>query len=105
MPIRPSTSFDDTRRDILKDPEAAAAYLEECLAEGDLELFTEALKHVTDARLGGMSALAEQTHLARESLYRALSKRGNPRLETLTKVLSANGLRMSITADPKAELT
>ncbi|QDV79099.1 addiction module antidote protein [Botrimarina mediterranea] len=98
----PSASFDATRREVLQDPKAAAVYLEECLADGDTELFTEALRHVADARLGGMGALADQTHLARETLYRTLSKRGNPRLDTLTKVLSAMGLRMTITPEIEA---
>jgi len=46
-----------------------------------------------------MSSLAEETELGQETLYRTLSKKGNPRLATLTKVLSAVGLRMSITED------
>jgi probable addiction module antidote protein len=99
---RPSVPFDATRREVLQDAQAAAAYLEECLTDGDTELFTEALRHVADARLGGMGALADQTHLARETLYRTLSKRGNPRLDTLTKVLGAMGLRMTIAADAGA---
>ena len=48
----PSKSFDDTRRDVLRDPKTAAVYLNECLADGDTALFTEALKHVADARGG-----------------------------------------------------
>ena len=78
----------------------AAMYLEECLADGDIELFKLALKNVTDVRLGDMTALANETNLGRESLYKSLSKSGNPRLETLTKVLSASGLRLSIVPKP-----
>jgi len=99
MAHKPSKSFDETRLEVLKDANAAAVYLDECLADGNMELFTEALKHVAKARLGGMSSLAEETKLGRETLYRTLSKKGNPRLATLTKVLSAVGLRMSITED------
>lgn len=97
MPLKPSKSFDETRLEVLKNADAAAVYLDECLADGNVELFTEALKHVAKARLGGMSSLAEETKLGRETLYRTLSKKGNPRLGTLTKVLNAMGLRMSIT--------
>lgn len=89
-------SFDETRREGLKDPKVAAVYLDECLADGDLELFTEALRHVADARVGGMTALADETELGRQTLYRTLSKEGNPRLDTLNKVLHAAGLRISI---------
>ncbi len=102
MVHQPSQSFDKTRLEVLKDADAAAVYLDECLADGNVELFTEALKHVAKARLGGMSSLAEETELGRETLYRTLSKKGNPRLDTLTKVLSAVGLRMSITEDTQA---
>lgn len=96
---KPSVSFDETRYQILQDPQAAAIYLDECLLDGNLELFTESLRHVAKARLGGIASLADSTALGRETLYRTLSKQGNPRLDTLNKVLSAVGLRLSITAD------
>lgn len=91
-----SKSFSETSKELLQDPEYAAVYLEECLADGDIELFKLALKNVADARLGSMKALAEKTHLGRESLYKTLSKSGNPKLDTLTKVLHATGLRLSV---------
>ena len=73
-------------------------YLEECLADGDTELFKLALKNVADARLGGMTELAKQTTLGRQNLYKALSEKGNPKLDTLIKILEATGLRLAITA-------
>ena len=76
---------------MLKDPELAVLYPEECLEDGDMELFTAALKDVAEA-YGGMSYLSQVTHLNRETLYRTLSKDGNPRLDTLHKVLRAMGL-------------
>lgn len=90
-----SRPFDFSNIEVLKDPEYAAIYLEECLIDGDIELFQMALRDVAKAR-GGMTAIAEKASLSRESLYRALSKNGNPRLDTLTKVLNATGLRLSI---------
>lgn len=93
-----SRPFKETSNKMLKDPEYAAIYLEECLADGDIELFKLALKNVADARLGGMSELSKKTSLGRQNLYKALSKKGNPKLETLTKVLEATGLRLSISA-------
>ena len=74
-------------------------YLAEILAEGDIELFKAALKNVVATRVGNMTTLARETHLAREALYRSLSRKGNPRLDTLTKVLHAAGLRLSITPE------
>ena len=99
---RPSRSFSATSDELLKDPETAAMYLEDILADGDMELFKQALKDVATARVGGMSDLARETDLAREALYRSLSKNGNPRLDTLTKVLQAAGLRLSIAPDSAA---
>jgi probable addiction module antidote protein len=74
-----------------------AAYLEAVLAEGNGQLLAAALGDV--ARVRGMTRLARETGLAREALYRALSRDGNPELATLTKVLRAFGLRLSVSAD------
>jgi DNA-binding phage protein len=52
--MKPSKPFDETLHRMLKDPELAALYLEDCLEDGDMELFTMALRDVADAR-GGMS--------------------------------------------------
>ena len=95
--------FNESRKEMLKDPELAAMYLEESLQEGNMEEFKQALKHVAEARLGGMGALSKTTRLNRVSLYRALSEKGNPRLDTLTKVLSAVGLKIGVNVqhDPK----
>lgn len=91
-----SVSFDETSNKLLSDPETAALYLEECLEDGDIDLFKLALKHVADAQNGGMTKLSKTTELTREALYRSLSKKGNPRLDTLTKVLDAFGLRIGV---------
>ncbi len=96
--MKASTPFNESRREMLKDPELAAMYLEESLEEGDLNAFKQALKQVAEARLGGLTELSRSTHLNREALYRALSEKGNPRLDTLTKVLSAVGLRIGVSA-------
>jgi probable addiction module antidote protein len=93
--MKPSVSFDETRKKILRDPRSAALYLEECLQDGDPALFTAALKYVAEAR-GGVASLSRKTRLNRETLYRTLSKRGNPRLDTLTKLLGAMGLRIGV---------
>lgn len=93
--MKPSRSYDATRKKALKDPKVAAVYLEECLRDGDMDLFTAALKHVAEAR-GGVGLLSKETRLNRESLYRTLSEGGNPRLDTLAKVLAAMGLRIGV---------
>lgn len=65
------------------------------LEDGDARAVPIALRTVAEA-LGGMTALAKRTGLSRESLYRTLSKDGNPRLDTLTAVLDAFGLRLTV---------
>jgi probable addiction module antidote protein len=65
------------------------------LADGDPRAIPIALRTIADA-LGGMAALADKTGLSRETLYRTLSEKGNPRLETLAVILAAFGLRLSV---------
>ncbi|QZP16531.1 putative addiction module antidote protein [Avibacterium paragallinarum] len=59
----------------------------ETLKEGDTEEFLQALNDVARAR--GMTELAKQTGLGRESLYKTLSKGSKPRFETIQKILTA----------------
>lgn len=84
----------------LQDPQEAAAYLDAALKEGDQDGFLLALRDVAEARLGGMSELAQQSGLNREALYRTLSAKGNPELASLAKLLHAVGLRLSVEVDP-----
>jgi probable addiction module antidote protein len=72
-----------------------AAYIESMLADGNARAVPTALRTVADA-VGGMAALAEKTGLSRETLYRTLSTNGNPRLDTLTLILDAFGLRLAV---------
>lgn len=97
--MRASRAFRNTQLKQLEDPASAALYLEEALAAGDTDAFKLALRNVAEAQLGGMSALSRRTALNREALYRSLSEEGNPTLETLTKVLQALGLRISIAVE------
>jgi probable addiction module antidote protein len=70
------------------------------LEEGNAQVVPVALRSVADA-VGGMAALAERTGLSRETLYRTLSDKGNPRLDTLVTILHAFGLRLSVAPVPK----
>lgn len=80
---------------IREDPEFAAQYLRIAFEELDLEggevSFLTALRQIVEAR-GGMAEIAEKAGLSRESLYRALSPKGNPTLKTMCKVVHATGL-------------
>jgi probable addiction module antidote protein len=79
-----------TRKDV-------ARYLDAALEEGDERVLLAALRDAAEA-VGGMSELARRTGLSRESLYRALSERGNPRWSTLVAILRALGVRLSVAA-------
>lgn len=72
-----------------------AAYLEAALEEGDPALVAAALGDI--ARAKGMSQLARDTGLGRESLYKALSPTGNPEFATVMKVVAALGLKLHAT--------
>ena len=76
------------------DTDAARVELfADALASGDPAIITSALGLIARAR--GISALARETGLSRETLYKALSDGGNPRLDTLLKVTQALGVRLS----------
>lgn len=79
----------------LKDPKEAIAYLNAALADDDIRVFLVALRNVVEAH-GGISALAKETDLNRESLYRTLSREGNPTLGNLFLMLDALGLELQI---------
>lgn len=85
----------------LRNDAEIAMYIETMLEDGDARAVPIALRTVADA-LGGMSALADRTGLSRETLYRTLSEKGNPRLDTLAAVLAAFGLRLSVQPAPKS---
>ncbi len=78
----------------LKTDEDVVAYLDACLAEAgdDAAFIAHALGVV--ARAKGMTQLARDTGLGRESLYKALSGEGNPSFATILKVMSALGVKL-----------
>lgn len=78
----------------LNTPEDISAFLNAVLELDDPALLPDALGAI--ARSRGMSSVAEETGLGRESLYKSLSGNGNPRLSTLIKVLEVFGLRLQV---------
>ena len=83
---------------IRKNPEFAAEYLRAALEESDdPQAFLIALRRIAEAR-GGMAKVAKAAGITRESLYRALSERGNPTIITLHAVAKSVGLRLTVQA-------
>jgi probable addiction module antidote protein len=82
----------------LDTPGAIAAYMTEALETGDPSFVADALGVIARAR--GMSEVAREAGVSRESLYRALSADGNPEFGTVMRVAQALGLRFSVTPAP-----
>lgn len=92
----PSISHDAALvAELRADPDFAAEYLKAALEESADEpaVLLIALRHVAEAH--GMQRVAERAGVNRESLYRALSPKGNPTVKTLSAVLKAVGLRLT----------
>lgn len=84
--------------DYLQTEEDMIAYLDAALEDGDPSLVVAALGDI--ARAKGMSQVAREAGLGRESLYKALSSTGNPEFATILKVLTALGLQLHVQPAP-----
>lgn len=89
-------SYDSFLIEELRDPELAAEYLSAAAEEGSVEQLLIALRSVAEAH-GGVGTVADQTHLNRQAMYKALSAEGNPTLTTLLTILHALGLSLAFT--------
>jgi probable addiction module antidote protein len=84
-------------QELRDDPEFAAQYLRAAIEESDEpNVLLVALRQIAEAR--GVAKVAKAAGIERESLYRALSRKGNPRLSTLFAVTKAIGLRLTVEA-------
>ena len=99
MRHKPSVSNDEVIiAEIRDNAEFAASYLAAAMEETDEPgVLLIALRQIAEAR-GGMAKVAKDAGIQRESLYRALSKRGNPRLTTLLAVIRAMGMTLTVAA-------
>jgi probable addiction module antidote protein len=84
--------------DYLDNEEMIAEYLTAILEDGDSELLIAAIGDVAKAR--GMSRIATETGLGRESLYKSLAHGAHPKFDTICKVLAALNVRIHLTAAP-----
>jgi len=95
----PSRPHDLTVVELLRDnpalvDEYLAAAIEQLDEEGGQQALLAALRHVAEAQ--GMATIAERAGIPRESVYRALSRNGNPTIKTLLAVLKAAGLKLGV---------
>jgi probable addiction module antidote protein len=94
-----SVSHDQVMKKKLRDdPAFAAEYLKAALEDTDEpKVLLIALRRIAEAR-GGFAKIAKEAGIQRESMHRALSARGNPRLSTLLAVAKAVGLKLTLEA-------
>jgi probable addiction module antidote protein len=94
-----SVSHDECMiRELRADPKFPAEYLKVALEDTEEPaVLLIALRRIAEAR-GGIAKVAKAAGIERESLYRALSARGNPRLSTLVAVTKAVGLKLTVEA-------
>ena len=77
------------------DPEYAAEYLNAVLEDGDQEELMETLRYMAEA-FGGVQGIAEEAALNAKTIYRTLSRHGNPELRSLAAILKAMGMRLAV---------
>lgn len=92
---RHRTHDEATVESFRRDPKFAAAYLNAVLDEGDRAEIMTALRYMTDA-FGGVPAIAEKTRLNTTTLYRTLSAKGNPELNSFMEIMKAVGMRILV---------
>jgi probable addiction module antidote protein len=99
MKHKPFISNDEAViRHLRDDPEFAAEYLKAAMENThEPKMLLLALRRLAEAR-GGFAKVAKAAGIERESLYRALSARGNPRLSTIVGVMKAVGLKLTVEA-------
>lgn len=78
----------------LLDPEFAAAYIVAALDEKDSDFLNQALADVVKAH--GVADISEETGIARQAIYSMTSKKGNPTLQNVNKILNAIGLEITV---------
>lgn len=91
----PSLSYEDWLVERLKNASEAAAYIEAAIDQGDQGALMLALRHVALAQ-GGIATIARRAKVTREAAYRMLSASGNPELRSLSAILAAAGLKLSV---------
>lgn len=88
------TNFDIAQ--YLDDKEVIAEYLSQILADGDTDELLDALGNIAKAK--GISQIASETGLGRESLYKTFHKGTKPKFDTIMKIMQSFGVRMQVSA-------
>lgn len=98
-----SDSYKELLLERLKVPKHREAYINAALKDGDPKILLAVLEDCAEA-MGGVAWLAKETHLSRPAIYKIISDKGNPRWDSLIKVLSAFDLRINVSLSKKKGL-
>lgn len=99
--IMKTMSHEEFLNEYLAKSENVTAYLNKALEDDDPRVFLLALKHVARIYGGGMTAVAKKAKLGRESLYKALSGKRYPRIDSINTLLSTMGFAIEIKMKPQ----
>ena len=92
--MKPTKSYQESLIQSLRDSREAAEYINAALEEDNLDVFLLALRNV--AEVHGMTNVSRRAKLNRVSLYRMLSKRGNPEFQSVLQLLNSWGLKLAV---------
>jgi probable addiction module antidote protein len=90
-----SESYHDLEIELLKDPKERAGFINAALEDGNPKILLAVLKDCVEA-MGGITWLSNETHMTRAAIYKILSTEGNPKYDSLLKVLAPLGLRLNV---------
>lgn len=93
-------SHDGYMKEVLADRRRASEYLNAAVEAGELKYLLVAIRRIVGAN-GGMGALAKAVGMSRTTLYKTLSPKGNPGIDTLRTVVGAYGLRLGFFPVPE----
>jgi len=93
--MKRSNSYRQVLLKRLKTPRHRESYINAALKDGDPKILLAVLEDCAEA-MGGVAWLAKETHLSRPAIYKVFSDKGNPRWDSLAKVLSAFDLRINV---------
>lgn len=99
---KPAVNYHEELMRALKNPEEASAYLNAALEAGDKKAFLLALRNVIEAH-GGMTRISDKSKMNRVSLYKMLSRDGNPSFENVLHLLQTVGIRFRISLRPNSK--
>lgn len=94
--MKKTKNYEESLLKSLKNPEEALAYLNATLMDEDQEVFLLALKQVLKAQGIDVTAFAGEANVTRQSVYRMLSKEGNPRWQNFRSIIDAMGLQLRL---------